>query len=421
MTQPFFSVVIPTFNRSELFPFAVQSILNQTFQDYEIIVSDNFSTDQTPEVARQFTDPRVSYVRTPRHYTIADSWEFARSCAKGKLIIMLSDDDALVGPALEHFHQQAERHGADFLFSRLAEYQDQTFPGPERNSVACPHFSGVSRRVTVEEFVGPLCAFQPKFHLHPSAFVFSRAVADMVARRTGRFFWTNGVEYSAWLITALFAKGIVYVDLPLAICGHTTKSWTSNIALYNPGKTQIEKLLKDVDQERKYAPLNNFTMCNLMAEGILLAKKLFPEEFAPYEFDEVTYLRKTVRELRSRSAMGVDVSAEMEDALRYSQKYPFLSEEFSKITLRDRVNQQFCRLRSTVADLGGRTLRRRMDAYLLTRKLRSAPMRSSFFALGKDFAFNDILECATFIARIVRSSLAKDDTARDMQLRSKTA
>src|SRR5262249_17926055 len=149
-------------------------------------------------------------------------------------------------------------------------------------------------------FVGPFCAFRPKFHLHPSAFAFPKSVADMVARRTGRFFWTNGVEYSAWLATALFARGIVFVDLPLTIKGHSTTSWTSSISLRNPGKEEIQKLLKDVDKNSSYAPLNNFTMCNLMAEGILLAKSQFPEELAPYEFDEVTYLRKMMAELRRR-------------------------------------------------------------------------------------------------------------------------
>ena len=55
---PLFSVVIPTFNRSDLFPYAVKSILNQTFQDIEIVLSDNCSGDNTREVAHQFDDAR---------------------------------------------------------------------------------------------------------------------------------------------------------------------------------------------------------------------------------------------------------------------------------------------------------------------------------------------------------------------------
>ena len=412
MRAPFFSIVIPTYNRSELFPLAVRSILQQTFTDFEIIISDNFSADNTPEAAKQFTDPRVQYVRTPQHYTIADAWEFARSHAKGELIVMLSDDDALVGSALERFQQASERHDADFLFSRVAEYRDQSFPGPDRNSVDCPAFSGRSRRVTIEEFVGPLYEFRPKFNMHPSAFAFPKSVADMVARRTGRFFWTNGVEYSAWPITALFAKGIVYLDLPLTICGRTGKSWGSNIALANPGKEQIQKLIKDVDQKRKHAPLNNFTMCNLMAEGMLAAKSLFPLEFAAYEFDEVSYLRKTMAELQKRKLMGVNVSVEIEDAIQYGSKYPELVHE---INAAECVNGSVVnpplssRLRAAIADLGGRAIRRRIRANQLARKLEQGTLDSEFHASGRDFRFFDILGCSEFLEGCITASRKNPD------------
>ena len=93
---PFFSIVIPTYNRSRLVTYAIDSVLKQTFGDFEIVVCDNGSADDTPDVVRRITDPRVRYVRTPRHMVIADNWEFARSHARGRMVLMLSDDDALV-------------------------------------------------------------------------------------------------------------------------------------------------------------------------------------------------------------------------------------------------------------------------------------------------------------------------------------
>lgn len=400
MVPAVFSVVIPTFNRSDLFPYAVQSVLKQTFKDFEIIICDNCSTDETPRVAEQFTDPRVKYVRTPRHFVIADNWEFARSHATGKFIMMLSDDDALVSTALERFAYEAGRQDADFLFSSVAEYRDQSYPGPGKNSVDCPAFSGSSRIVAVEEFIRPLFSFQPKFNMHPSAFVFPRAIADFVESRTGRFFWTNGVEYSAWPITALFAKRIVYIDEPLTILGRTGKSWGSNIALCNPGQERIQQFIADVDHERKHAPLNNFTMCNLMAEGMLTAKSLFPKEFKGYEFDELNYLRKTVAELRKRRALGVDVSAEIDEATRYASKYPPLLEEWgaAEAAVESAGKEVLLRrLRSTVADLGGRRMRQRVRAYQLAQKLAQGVVYSGFHASGEDFGFSDILGCAEFL------------------------
>src|SRR5215212_7651674 len=112
MAHPRFSIVIPTYNRADLVGYTIQSVLRQTFADFEIIVCDNCSTDNTAEVARQHDDARVKYVKTPRHMVIADNWEFGRSHASGDLIIMLGDDDALLSSALENFAEAAARHEA---------------------------------------------------------------------------------------------------------------------------------------------------------------------------------------------------------------------------------------------------------------------------------------------------------------------
>jgi glycosyltransferase involved in cell wall biosynthesis len=404
MTTPAFSIVIPTFNRSDLFPYAVKSILRQSLQDFEIIVSDNYSEDDTAEVSKQFTDPRVRYVRTPRHFVIADAWEFARRHATGRLIMMLSDDDALLGGALARFYKESQRYGADFLFCRPATYRDYSFLGAERNSVHCPAFTGISRLVDVDEFIRPLFLFRHKFDMHPSAFMFAREIADIVERRTGRFFWTNGVEYSAWPIAATFTKRMAYIDAPLVILGRTAKSWGTNIALCNPGKERIKAFTDDVDHRRNHAPLNNFTMCNLIAEGMLTAKDLFPKEFEAYEFDEAHYLRRTMAELRNRKRIGVDVSAEIEELLRYAAKYPSLIEEFTTKEPRNEnpVRQQ---LLSGVANkMGARTLQHWLERRRQVREIRKGNVSCGFQVAGEDFGFDNILDCAEFLTRILNGS-----------------
>jgi glycosyltransferase involved in cell wall biosynthesis len=426
MTQPLFSIVIPTFNRSNLFPYAVRSLLKQTFDDFEVIVSDNCSTDDTPQVAKQFTDPRVKYVRTPKHVVIADSWEFARRQATGRLIIALSDDDVFVSTALERFAQEYARHGADFIFCTVATYRDLGYPGSDKNSLDCPAFSGSSRIVSAEEFVRPLYQFRPQFNMHPSAYAFSKSIADFVEARTGRFFWTNGVEFSGWPMAALLARKIVHIDLPLNILGRTAKSWGSNTQLCNPGKERIDAFIKDVDRQWKHAPLNNFTTANLMVEGLLTAKSLFPNEFAAYQFDEKQYLRMTMKILVDRRSVGVDVSREMDEAVRYAAKYPGLVEELTHMQVaqppKTKVLMQ--QLRSTVGNLGVRTLRRRVNARQLAQKLERGALRSGFWAAGDDFGFNDILGCAEFLgtqvvtprsAGRVHESGAGDSVAQELR------
>jgi len=396
---PLFSIVIPTYNRSDLVQGAVRSVLAQTFDDFEVVVSDNCSQDDTRDVIGGFRDPRVRYVRTPTHGTIADSWEFARSQATGTLVMMLSDDDALVPSALARFAEEHHRHDADFLFCNLVEYRDQSFLGPQQNTMNCRPFSDTVRVISTDEFVGPLFAFRPKFDMHPSAFMFAASVADRVVQRSGRFFRSNGVEYFAWPLAAVFAKNIVYIDRPLVILGRTAKSWGSTIVLSNPGKEKIQKMIADVAHSRDWIPLTNFTLCNLMAEGMLLGLRMFPDELRPFPFDEQQYLRSTMAELRRREAMGVDVSKEMEELLTYAAKYPALKTELT-VTAKNGLMHRDSTVRKVARALRLNVFYGRFLELREVRKINRGEVKPGFAASGRDFGFKDAEGCANFVARV---------------------
>ena len=61
--MPKVSVIIPTYNRAHYLQRAIDSVLNQTFQDFEIIIVDDASTDETPKVVEVFHDWRIRYFR----------------------------------------------------------------------------------------------------------------------------------------------------------------------------------------------------------------------------------------------------------------------------------------------------------------------------------------------------------------------
>jgi glycosyltransferase involved in cell wall biosynthesis len=103
--QPFFSVVIPTRSRAGFLRTCIDNLLQQTFTDFELVVSDNCSKDETPEVVASFKDPRIRYVRQTQDLDALQSFRAATGLARGKYLVLNQDDDLLHRDFLLRCHQ----------------------------------------------------------------------------------------------------------------------------------------------------------------------------------------------------------------------------------------------------------------------------------------------------------------------------
>jgi glycosyltransferase involved in cell wall biosynthesis len=90
--MPGISVIIPTYNRAQFLPQALDSVLEQTFQDLEIIVIDDCSTDHTPDVLRPYQS-RIVYSRVPENRGVAYARNLGLQRAQGDYIAFLDSDD----------------------------------------------------------------------------------------------------------------------------------------------------------------------------------------------------------------------------------------------------------------------------------------------------------------------------------------
>ena len=91
--SPVVSVITPTYNRATLLPRAIQSVLAQDFDDLELIVIDDGSTDDTPQVVAKIDDPRVRYVRFAQNQGIGAARHEAVTRARGELVAFVDSDD----------------------------------------------------------------------------------------------------------------------------------------------------------------------------------------------------------------------------------------------------------------------------------------------------------------------------------------
>lgn len=91
--MPKVSVIILTYNRAHFIPSAIKSVLNQTFQDFEIIVVDDASKDNTWEVVSGFHDHRIRYIRHETNQGEAAGRNTGVMSASGQFVAFLDDDD----------------------------------------------------------------------------------------------------------------------------------------------------------------------------------------------------------------------------------------------------------------------------------------------------------------------------------------
>jgi glycosyltransferase involved in cell wall biosynthesis len=91
--NPRVSVFIPVHNREHYVAVAVNSILAQTFTDFELIVVDDGSTDRTPEVLSRYSDPRLRIARNPSNLGIPATRNHGLELARGEYIALLDSDD----------------------------------------------------------------------------------------------------------------------------------------------------------------------------------------------------------------------------------------------------------------------------------------------------------------------------------------
>ncbi|WP_445659225.1 glycosyltransferase family 2 protein [Achromobacter sp. NCFB-sbj8-Ac1-l] len=90
---PSVSIVMPAYNAQRYIKHAIDSVLEQTFQDWELLVVDDSSTDNTGKYVAEYTDERIHYLKNPGNLGVVQTRNRAIDAARGKYIAFLDSDD----------------------------------------------------------------------------------------------------------------------------------------------------------------------------------------------------------------------------------------------------------------------------------------------------------------------------------------
>jgi glycosyltransferase involved in cell wall biosynthesis len=230
-----FSVLLPTLNRLEYLKLALESVLRQDFDDWEAVVSDNCSQEDIGGYVESLGDSRIVYTRTERSVPVTDNWNHALAHSRGDYVVMLGDDDALLGGYLRRRDRLIQQFdGPDVIYAKSMLF---TYPGvhPEHptgflmDHGCADFFADASAPFVLDhsqalEAVKAMMRFYLRFDFNAQFAMISRRLIESL-RAYGDFYQSSFPDYYSMNAAFLRAQKIVVDPAPGVVIGVTPKSY----------------------------------------------------------------------------------------------------------------------------------------------------------------------------------------------------
>jgi glycosyltransferase involved in cell wall biosynthesis len=345
------SVLIPTRNRCDLLKYAIQTVVTQSYENLEILVSDNCSEDETRRIVESFDDPRVRYVRTASRLSMVDNFEHAYLKATGDIVISIGDDDGIAVGAIAKAAKIFTESNCTALTCDHAHY---TWPNAETSFDNVLLFSRKAGYATYDtnQYLEKVVYEDYNYQKLPGAYYTfqRRSFLDEFRRKFGRLFLTNQVDISSSIGFSTQLSTYCHSYDPLVIAGLSRRS--NGASLLGISKSIEER--RSWDAETSLSPIYPFKTVGsvpfLIAEAIFTLQKIGIRQ---RNYDQ--RMRSLIKLARARA---VKVDSQAIDAIQNAVKYfgiGSVNMEFRRfVSAGSKFFRLINRLTSTTAlDLGG--------------------------------------------------------------------
>ena len=229
-----FSVLLPTRNRLELLRYAIESVRRQSCSDWEIVVSDNDSSEDVAGYVASLGDSRIRYLRTPRFIPVTDNWNNALAHSSGDYVVMLGDDDCLLQGYFDRMAELVERFSEpDCIYADALQFAyPGVIPGRAKGFVQTG-YSDLLRGRTGPGLLSraeSLAAVRKSMSLRLSfsynmqhALVSRRFIASLASH--GSFYQSPYPDYYASNVILLAGKSVVVDPRAMVAIGISPKSF----------------------------------------------------------------------------------------------------------------------------------------------------------------------------------------------------
>lgn len=261
-----FTIVIPTRERRDTLVHTIASALAQDYGNYEILVSDNASEDNTSNLVASLNDGRIRYVNTGYRVSMSHNWEFALNHVEDGWVTFLGDDDAILPGALVSADRIIKETGVLALRSNGCEYYWPSLLN-SRHGVLSINLDKGYRRVRSGEALAKVMKGKLPYNRLPMLYNGGFIHTSLIKKAktiTGNFFLSMTPDVYSAMVFSLLTDEYVYTDEPLAING----------ASHHSGGTaafETEKKSRSYDPAAKFWSEGNIPFHDhlpLLASGI---------------------------------------------------------------------------------------------------------------------------------------------------------
>jgi glycosyltransferase involved in cell wall biosynthesis len=292
-----YTVVIPTRNSIDTLKYTLQTCLSQTYENFEILISDNFSDDGTAEYVKNLNDNRIRYIRTERPLSMTQNFEFALSNAKEGFIMCIGADDGLMPGAINYVDSIVKKYKVTVVACQYAHYFWPNAPVPQHGRLVLNalnfHKSNVEIRQS-SEWVKKTLDFQTALYVCDLPGLYygfvHRNVIDMAVKDGVYFRSITPDAYSAFA-TSINTEIYAYSFRPFSIAGISGRS-------NGLSQTIGGDIAKTFVTENAHPIHKNFSFCPamevIMGEAFYQFATAFPEKCQAYKIDFPRMLKNAI-------------------------------------------------------------------------------------------------------------------------------
>jgi hypothetical protein len=378
MSLPFFTVIVPTKNRSLILAQAIQSVLSQTVSDFELLVVDNDDDQEaTRNLVLEYTDARVRYFRTG-DLSMPDNWEYGFAQARGEYVLMLQDKSVLKFHALERLREVVASRHCEAVSWLQDIFNDLETPPRVVQEPATGQVRRISSKDVLETFLTKSRSEAGRVLPRGLNSCIHRSLIETIRNGpAARLFLPTSPDYTFSFLQLRHTDSIVHVDETLTIYG-SCRVGQGRKSIYKEDRPA--ELVRDFGHGDSEFFNKTPIKARLLTSGIyndyLKVTDLVGGRLAECPLHLPNYFVEADRDIEAGTRLGLDMSGERAAWwAAYRLQEPAVQREVQRV-----LNPPKSALKSVARALGLNYLRHR------ARRVSKDPPRLPTFPTALDYA-----------------------------------